>query len=352
MQTTNAHKEGMKLTSSWNIWDLLSKGVFMVGVFVLATAARGEWFLVATYLGKDFLRDVMPTFDVTVSSTSHLRPLSMGTWFKDLPIYVAFAVLTSFCTFWGIGMSFDFYFYKNRKDKPEQWKCQPDRWLTKSNEWHEFLLGSTNMLIGSVASGFISCYIMNGGKCTLYTRPDEYGWAYLLLSAPALFFYNEAVSYYPHRMFHTPFLYRHVHKVHHRYGSPTLYSTTAMHTLEFLVYQTLLALPVFVVPLHAVVFVPILLYGYYYGMMDHSGIKMDAVWPWQPSSMFHDDHHRHFHCNFGFNTILFDRFHGTLRRTNRKYGETVFGGKGKTEFLKNNQSEFITYSTSSIVPFK
>ena len=97
------------------------------------------------------------------------------------------------------------------------------------------------------------------GKCTLYTRPDEYGWAYLLLSAPALFFYNEAVSYYPHRMFHIPFLYRHVHKVHHRYGSPTLYTATVMHTLEFLVYQTLLMLPVFVVPLHAGEFFPVFL---------------------------------------------------------------------------------------------
>ncbi|XP_052270842.1 uncharacterized protein LOC127871729 isoform X1 [Dreissena polymorpha] len=316
MQTTN--KQGMEPTSSWNIWSLVSTGVFMVVVFVLATAARGEWFLVATCLGKDFLRDVMPTFNVPVNSTSHLRHLLMGTWFKDLPIYVAFSVIPSLCGFWGIGIGFDFYFYKKRNDKPEQWKCQPTRWLTKPNEWHAFLLGSTNMLIGSVVSGVISCYIMNGGKCTLYTRSDAYGWAYLLLSAPALFLYNGAVIYYPHRMFHIPFLYRHVHKVHHRYGSPTLYTATAMHTLEFLVYQTLLMLPVFVVPLHAVVFVTILLYGYYYDLMDHSGIKIDSVWPWQPSTMFHDDHHRHTHCNFGLNTTLFDRFRGTLRRTNQK----------------------------------
>ena len=35
------------------------------------------------------------------------------------------------------------------------------------------------------------------------------------------------------------------------------------------------------------------LYIYYYGMMDHSGIMMDAVWPWQPPTIFHDDHHRY-----------------------------------------------------------
>lgn len=227
---------------------------------------------------------------------------------------------------------------------PETWKCQPDRWLTSSNEWHEFILGSTNMLIGSAASGVISCYIMNGGYTSLYTNINDRGWLYLALSIPALFMYNEAVSYYPHRLFHYPWLYRRIHKLHHRYGSPTIYSTVAMHPLEFLMYQTFLALPAFFVPLHPAVFVSVLLYGYYYGMMDHSGIKMSAMWPWQPSSMFHDDHHRHFHCNFGFNTLLFDRFHDTLRKKNYKYGEKVFGGHGKTARTETTESsEYYKY---------
>ena len=58
-------------------------------------------------------------------------------------------------------------------------------------------------------------------------------------------------SVFIYRFFHNPWLYKHVHKIHHRYVSPTLYSTTAMHPLEFLMYQTFLALPVFTVPLHA-----------------------------------------------------------------------------------------------------
>ncbi|KAH3858934.1 hypothetical protein DPMN_101579 [Dreissena polymorpha] len=55
-------------------------------------------------------------------------------------------------------------YLRSAKCRPEQWKCQPTRWLTKFNEWHAFLLGSTNMLIGSVVSGVISCNIMNGGE--------------------------------------------------------------------------------------------------------------------------------------------------------------------------------------------
>ncbi|XP_077861419.1 lathosterol oxidase-like [Saccoglossus kowalevskii] len=84
----------------------------------------------------------------------------------------------------------------------------------------------------------------------------------------------------------------------------------------------------FVVPLHPAVYLGVLVYNYYYGVIDHSGIYLRAVWPWQPSSMFHDDHHKYFHCNFGVNTKLFDWIHGTLRQPDRYYSEATFGGKG------------------------
>lgn len=316
--------------ASINTREIISKGLFMIGVFLIATAARGEWLLLIVYVAKDYLRETLQVADAqlneTLSDTDFLTDIGL----KNLPIFMVFAVAVSFSTFWGIGLSFDKYFYKNRRHMPKEWKCQPDRWLTKETEWHEFFLGSFNMLLGSLGSGVISCYIINGGKNTLYTNISEHGWLYFLATIPALFMYNEAVSYYPHRFFHNPYLYKKVHKIHHRYGSPTLYSTTAMHPLEFLMYQTFLAIPAFTVPLHVGVFLTILLYGYYYGMMDHSGINMDAVWPWQPSSMFHDNHHRYFHCNFGFNTLIFDKFHGTLRKKDRIYGETIFNdGRGR-----------------------
>ena len=71
------------------------------------------------------------------------------------------------------------------------------------------------------------------------------------MSIPALFFFNESINYYTHRLFHVPWLYRTFHKWHHRYVSPTLYSTTAMHPLESMTFQGLLLIPMFVVPLHA-----------------------------------------------------------------------------------------------------
>jgi Delta7-sterol 5-desaturase len=56
-------------------------------------------------------------------------------------------------------------------------------------------------------------------------------------------------------------------------------------------------------------FYAIALYTYYHGIIDHSGVNFKAFWwqPWQPDADFHDKHHEFFHCNFGFNIILWDK---------------------------------------------
>jgi lathosterol oxidase len=61
--------------------------------------------------------------------------------------------------------------------------------------------------------------------------------------------------------------------------------------------------------------------------------------------MFHDDHHVHFHCNFGQHLTLWDRMHGTLRRVNRRYGAEVFGGRGERprESAEKLSDEFVQY---------
>lgn len=56
-------------------------------------------------------------------------------------------------------------------------------------------------------------------------------------------------------------------------------------------------------------FYAVLLYTYYHGIIDHSGIAFKAQWwqPWQPDAIFHDNHHQYFHVNFGFNMSIWDK---------------------------------------------
>lgn len=77
-----------------------------------------------------------------------------------------------------------------------------------------------------------------------------------------------------------------------RYHSPTAYSFIAMSPFELVFYDSIFIAPLFLFPVHAAVYVGNLIYVYYFGLVDHSGIKMTSIFPWQPDTMFHDDHHR------------------------------------------------------------
>lgn len=323
-----------------NMSESFSKFAFMVIVFFLATATRGEWLLVIVYMFRDQLQQItglglneqVPTVSADNGTTGTTHPpqsLLESHHLQNVHWFVLMAVSTSFIMYYGMAYGWHYYYYVNRRHLAKEWKCQPDKFLTPENERHEILLGSMNMLIGSTASGVIACYIMNGGHSKMYYSVPERGWAYFLFSLVAFFVYNETMAYYLHRLFHYPWLYKKIHKMHHRYHQPTAWSAVAMHPLEFIMYQGYLAATPFLVPIHAFPFLFVLLYSYYYGLCDHSGIKMGAIWPWQPHSYFHDNHHKHFHVNFGFNTYFFDWFHDTLRKESRVYGEEVFGGRGK-----------------------
>ena len=54
---------------------------------------------------------------------------------------------------------------------------------------------------------------------------------------------------------------------------------------------------------NGIVYVTVLLYVYYFGLMDHSGIKMTSWFPWQPDTMFHDNQHKY--ANLITQTIVF-----------------------------------------------
>lgn len=60
--------------------------------------------------------------------------------------------------------------------------------------------------------------------------------------------------------------------------------------------------------MYTVPFYGLALYTYYHGIIQHSGINFMARWwqPWQPDSIFHDNHHQYCHVNFGFNCYAWD----------------------------------------------
>ena len=54
------------------------------------------------------------------------------------------------------------------------------------------------------------------GHSKLYDRMDEHGWPFYFLTLFAFLAFNDFCIYWVHRALHTPFLYKHIHKPHHR----------------------------------------------------------------------------------------------------------------------------------------
>jgi lathosterol oxidase len=85
------------------------------------------------------------------------------------------------------------------------------------------------------------------GKSLLYTRIDEYGWAWLGISTVLFMIWNDFMIYWIHRLEHHPSVYKYIHKPHHKWIVPTPWAALAFHPLDGYVqslpYQYVSALP-------------------------------------------------------------------------------------------------------------
>jgi len=321
-------------------------------VFIFGATARGEWLHIAAH----FFRGLQGEFSERNVTRGPSEPGLLGVhwddyYMKDWPTYWVWSTAISYIFYFAVGGFLHWYYYIHQRDRAEEWKCQPDKWLPAELERHEIMLGSVSLLLGSTLSATLASYCVNGGPSMIYYDINKYGWLWYFASWPIVFVFQDYLTYWSHRVFHLPFLYRNFHKLHHTYKQPTAFSVTAIHPAEFLFNQCIIISPMFLIPVHFSAYCTILMYLYYHGIIDHSGINFKAYWwqPWQPDCIFHDNHHQYFHVNFAFNIEFWDKLHGTYRQKDKVYREDIFFGKGKNlndcskeelkEDLKERESE-------------
>jgi lathosterol oxidase len=241
--------------------------------------------------------------------------------------YIGVAIAGGLGMYFGIGGLFELLYYRRRADATA-WKLQPRRWPAARARRREIALGAANMTLGSIASGVFAHHVASGGASSVHTSTDGHGALLWIATAIVYFVATDGLLYGAHRLLHRKALFRAIHRVHHRWTSPTAFTAAAMHPAEFALYQSIMVAPLFFWPMHVAGLVAVLVYQNTIALLDHSGVALGSVLPWQPPPRFHDDHHVHFHVNYGQTLGLWDRALGTWRRVGRVYGEHVFGGKG------------------------
>jgi Delta7-sterol 5-desaturase len=244
--------------------------------------------------------------------------------------YVAFAVAGGLGMYFAIGGLFELAFYR-RRDAAATWKLQPRRWPGPRARRREIALGTINVTLASIASGLFAHHVATGGDTGIYFDLEEHGLVFTIASTLLYFVVTDGVLYWAHRILHRRTLFRWIHRVHHRWTSPTAFTAMAMHPLEFAFYQSIMLVPLLFWPIHVVGLIAVLIYQNAIALLDHSGIAFRSRLPWQPPPRFHDDHHAHFHVNYGQTLGVWDRVFGTWRREGRTYGEDVYGGQGAGE---------------------
>ena len=214
--------------------------------------------------------------------------------------------------------------YKNNPDL----RCQPG----KTHNVDGFARSEVMLAISSLCLAAV----LSAGVCLIAVRWP--GWVLvhanpistpfdaleLLVSTVLYFLWIDLWAYVGHRLLHLPFLYRTVHKWHHAYRQPTAFVALGLHPFDMLLIQGGVFVGLFFVRMHVAALVANLLYVHYHNVVDHSGVYFESWLPWQPSSLYHDDHHKLFHVNYGQTLTIWDRLGGTFYSTRKKYSEGSF----------------------------
>jgi sterol desaturase/sphingolipid hydroxylase (fatty acid hydroxylase superfamily) len=141
----------------------------------------------------------------------------------------------------------------------------------------------------------------------------------LLVEVASYVLLFDVYFYVLHRVLHTGLVFRHVHAVHHRARDVDLWSTIAMHPLEFLAIVGFVPLALSVVPVHAASLLTVCTFLGASIAFAHSGFCFAArndrmlLRARYLMPRIHAAHHARQRCNYGAITTLLDRALGTLR---------------------------------------
>ncbi|EGC38396.1 hypothetical protein DICPUDRAFT_28679 [Dictyostelium purpureum] len=141
--------------------------------------------------------------------------------------------------------------------------------------------------------------------------------SYLVGSLAMCMIIDDFLSYFIHRILHTPFVYKHVHKKHHTITSPNGLNSEYAHPIETSVFgmATFMGSILFYRDIFS--FWVLITLKLYETVEAHSGYDL----PWLPTKLipfwggatFHDYHHKNSIANFSTTFTFWDKVFGTFK---------------------------------------
>lgn len=155
-----------------------------------------------------------------------------------------------------------------------------------------------------------------GGEWFKGTLLEGYGhWVYVAGSMTAFLLFTDFCIYWIHRWLHIPWLYKRVHKPHHKWVVPTPFAALAFHPLDGYAQSVPYHIIPFMLPLHKWIYLVLFIIVNLWTIIIHDGdmISGHFLEKYINSPAHHTLHHLYFTCNYGQYFTWADSMGGSYR---------------------------------------
>ena len=182
-----------------------------------------------------------------------------------------------------------------------------------SNQVHDNMFWSLTSGVGVLTAFTVfTMWLMANGFTPVIKPLSNPIW--FALSLVLLPIWSAFHFYWVHRLLHVPFLYTHVHSLHHRNVNVGPWSGLSMHPVEHLLYISSLCIH-WIIPSDPILVIFHVIYLGPGAAMSHTGYEDLLIKDKRRLALgtfYHQLHHRYYECNYGNQEMPWDRWFGTF----------------------------------------
>lgn len=153
------------------------------------------------------------------------------------------------------------------------------------------------------------------GVTDLYFSISDYGWPWFFVSIALMAVVHDSYYYWAHRLMHTRWLFKHVHRLHHQFTNPSPFAAYAFHPGEIVIEIAVFGIMVFIFPIHPLAIAAYVTILTYLNVISHLGFELYSS-KWLPHVFITSTHHNMHHSKVNGNFMLYFNFWDWLMGTN------------------------------------